>query len=206
MADVVTGIVSMWQCWTGGLFNYFQLCAQPLEQPWGSDMNLWDLRVTDTPKTRGIDQIANSPPAPLSAGWPAPLVQHNLNVSLYVGYYSKDGLPNPTPVTSRWLPFNTVMHYLVRFATPCVSSINAKVAFSSSGGELLEVSQAVGSFLPSVNITTSSSNGTSLVSSSALFPPLSPSSALSSGLVTVRLKVPVAGVQYKLWYFDASCR
>jgi hypothetical protein len=35
---------------------------------------------------------------------------------------------------------------------------------------------------------------------------LSPSSALSSGLVTVRLRVPVAGVQYKLWYFDASCR
>ena len=71
------------------------LGAQPLEQPWGSYTNLWDLKVTDTPKTRGIDKIVASPPAPITAGWPAPLVRHN--ASFFVGYYSPNGLPPVTP-------------------------------------------------------------------------------------------------------------
>jgi hypothetical protein len=91
MADVVAGIVANWQSWTGGLFNFFQLGVEPMLQPWGSFTNLWDLRIPDTPKTRGIDRIVNSPPAPLSAGWPIPLVHHN--ASLFVGYYSPSGLP-----------------------------------------------------------------------------------------------------------------
>ena len=50
----------MWQQWFGGddkvaNFNYFTLGAQPLEQPWGSFTNLWDLKDTNTPKNAGVD-------------------------------------------------------------------------------------------------------------------------------------------------------
>ncbi len=203
MADAVVAIVNNWQMWTGGLFNYFQLGAQPLEQPWGSYTNLWDLRVPDTPKTRGIDKLVSSPPAPLAAGWPAPLVKHN--ASLYVGYYSKDGTPLPTPVT--YLPLNATLNYLVRFPSRCAAGTNVTVTLSSSlkaGGEPLEVS--LGAFMAPVLVSTPPSNGTrtDLVAATALLPPL-PAAALASGLVTVRLRVPAAGVKYALWYVDVSC-
>lgn len=207
MADVVANIISVWQSWTGGTFNYFQVGAQPLEQPWGSYTNLWDLRVHDSPKTQGIDRVIKSPPAPIGAGWPAPLKHHN--VSFFVGYYSKDKLP-PTQAQVTWLPMDTTMHYLVRFesALACAAGINVTVTMSSTlktGEEPLEVS--VGSFLPPVNVSSPATNGsrTDLGIATALFPKMPPA-ALKSGLVTVRLRVPVDGVHYELWYLDVNCR
>jgi hypothetical protein len=203
MADAVANIVGTWQSWTGGLFNYFQLGAQPLEQPWGSYTNLWDLRVPDTPKSRGVDRVVGAPPAPLTAGWPAPLARHN--ASLFVGYYSKSGLPNPTPVT--YLPLNATLSYLVRFPARCARGTNVTVTLASTlkeGGEPLEVS--LGAFMAPALITTPPSDGTrgDLVAATALLPPLPPA-ALANGLVTVRLRVPAAGVKYALWYVSVSC-
>lgn len=163
--------------------------------------------MPDTPKTRGIDRVVAAPPAPLSAGWPAPLVRHN--ASFYVGYYTKDKTPPVNPQVT-WLPQGTMMHYLVRFSssTACASGVNVTVTMSSTvpaGGEPLEVS--IGSFLPAVNISSPATNGskTDLKTATALFAKL-PSSAPASGLITVRLRVPVEGVHYELWYLDTRCR
>jgi hypothetical protein len=178
-----------------------------LLQPWGSYGNLWDMKVTGTPKSRGIDQIVNSPPAPIVAGWPAPLVRHN--ASYAVGYYTVNGLPPPVPTTSV-LRLNTEFNYLVRFGESCSAGINVTVTFSCPkgdkvGGEPLEVS--VGAFAPLVTIVSPPTDGTGkeLVGVTALFDALPPA-ALASGLVTVRLRVPVAPVHYELWYVDVACR
>ena len=98
------------------------------------------MKVPDTPKSRGIDRIVSTPPAPLAAGWPAPLVNHS--AAFYVGYYTKDTLPPPyAPVT--WLPLNLTMSYLVRFAAPCTGGINVTVTMTgmakSEGGDPLQV-------------------------------------------------------------------
>ena len=214
MADVVAGIVANWQSWTGGLFNYFQLGVQPSFQPWGSYTNLWDLRVPDTPKTRGIDRIVSSPPAPLTAGWPIPLVQHN--ASFVVGYYSADGMPPPTPIAFNNM--DAVYNYLVRFATPCAAGINVTVTMASLmnrithkvGGETFTV--AVGSFLPVQSFLSPVTNGTAhdLMTVTALFDPM-PLTALSSGLVTVQLGAPGPPTNanitnYRFWYVDVNCR
>lgn len=210
MADVVAGIIQNWQSWTGGLFNFFQLGAEPTLQPWGSYANLWDIRVPDTPKTRGIDRVVAAPPAPLTAGWPAPLVHHN--ASFVVGYYSPNGLPPAeAPIT-----FNNPgaeYRYLVRFTAPCARGINATVTLSSTlkgGGETLLVS--IGAFLPTATVLSPATNGsrTDLKAVTTLFDPLPPA-ALSSGLVTLRLTVPgppinVNITKYELWYVDVSCR
>jgi len=205
MEDAVTGIVATWQSWGLGTFNYFTLGAQPLQQPWGSYTNLWDLKVPDTPKSRGIDKVVNSQPAPLTAGWPAPVVNHS--ASFYVGYYTKDGLPPTNPVVE-YLPVNTTMRYLVRFGAACAAGISVTVHMESSkgapGGDPLEVS--VGSFLPPATILAPPGGASPVFSPvTALFPPL-PAAALANGLVTVRLRVPVAGVKYKLESLDVSCR
>lgn len=205
MADVVVGIVEAWQSWGFSTFNYFTLGTQPLAQPWGSYTNLFDLKQPDTPKTRGIDRIVNAPPAPLSAGWPAPLIGHN--ASFFVGYYSPSGLP-PTAAVVSWLPENTTMSYLVRFPSACAAGINVTVHMSSTlraGGDPLEVS--VGAFLPPVTVVSPPTSGSKadFVPVTALFPSL-PTAALSNGLVTVRLRVPIAGVKYVLKSLDVTCR
>ena len=206
MADAVVGIVATWQAWTAGTFNYFTLGAQPLQQPWGSYTNLFDYSVPDTPKSRGIDRIVSTPPAPLAAGWPAPLVNHS--AAFFVGYYSKDGRPPTNPVVT-WLPLGTTMNYLVRFAAPCAAGLNVTVGMTSevktAGGDLLEVS--VGAFLPAMNISSPPADGSrrDWTGVSALFPAM-PAAALANGLVTVRLRVPVAGVKYILRSVDVDCR
>jgi len=207
MQTIVENIVRTWQQWTGGTFNYFTLGANPLLQPWGSYSNRWDLKDDATPKSRGIDSIVNSPPAPLAAGWPAPLVHHN--ASFDVGYYTADGLPPPIPSVAV-LRLNTELRYLVRFATRCASGINVTVTFTCArldkvGGEPLEVS--VGAFLPPIMINSPATDGTGKeqVAVTALFGALTPA-ALSNGLVTVQLRVPVAPVHYELWYVDVNCR
>lgn len=179
------------------------LGAQPLEQPWGSYTNLWDLKVVDTPKSRGIDKIVDSPPAPLTAGWPAPLVNHS--AAFFVGYYTKDGLPPTNPVVE-YLPLNLTMRYLVRFDGACAAGINVTVhmAGGKTGFDPLEVS--VGAFLPPVTILGPPASPKPVFSPvTALFPPLPPA-ALSNGLVAVRMRVPVAGVTYKLMSLDVACR
>lgn len=207
MQTIVENIVRVWQSWGCGTFNYFTLGVMVLYQPWGSYGNLWDLKVPDTPKTRGIDKIVNSPPAPIAGGWPAPLVRHN--ASYQVGYYTANGLPPPVPTTSV-LRLNTELRYLVRFGARCAAGINVTVTFScpkgdKTGGEPLEVS--VGAFAPLVTIASPATDGTGkeLVGVTALFDALPPA-ALASGLVTVRLRVPVAPVHYELWYVDVACR
>ena len=205
MEDAVVRIVATWQSWGLGTFNFFTLGAQPLAQPWGSYTNLWDLRVPDTPKSRGIDAIVGSPPAPLTAGWPAPLVNHS--AAFYVGYYTKDGLPPTDPVVT-YLPINTTMRYLVRFEAACAAGIAVTVHIASSrgaGGDPLEVS--VGAVLPPATIVAPPGGADAPVFApvTADFPPL-PAAALANGLVAVRLRVPVAGVKYRLLSLDVACR
>ena len=206
MADAVAAIVATWQAWTAGPFNFFTLGSQPLQQPWGSYTNLYDYAVPDTPKSRGIDRVVSTPPAPLAAGWPAPLVNHT--AAFYVGYYSKDGLPPTNPVVT-YLPLGTTMNYLVRFAAPCAAGLNVTIGMTGEakapGGEPLEVS--VGAFMPPMNISSPPSDGSrrDWTSVSALFLPL-PAAALANGLVTVRLRVPIAGVKYILRSVDVGCR
>ena len=161
--------------------------------------------MPDTPKTRGIDAIIAAPPAPVAAGWPAPLVHHNASFS--VGYYTPSGLPPPTPQVS-YVPLNLTLQYLVRFPSRCAAGINVTVTFSSyvaAGGDPLEVS--VGTFTPPATIASPATDGSGkqLAAATALFGALPPA-ALASGLVTVRLRVPAAGVKYELWYVDVSCR
>jgi hypothetical protein len=205
MQGAVEAIVRTWQQWTGGTFNYFTLGAQPLQQPWGSYTNLFDLKQPDTPKSRGIDAIVGAPPAPLAAGWPAPLVRHN--ASFAVGYYTPSGLPPPAPQVT-YLPQNLTLKYLVRFSERCAAGVNVTVTFSSraaAGGEPLEVS--VGAFAPPATIASPATDGSGkqLAAGTALFDALPPA-ALGNGLVTVRLRVPVVGVKYELWYVDVACR
>jgi hypothetical protein len=207
MQTIVENIVRVWQQWTGGTFNFFTLGVMPLYQPWGSYGNRWDLEDDDTPKSRGIDKIVGSPPAPVAAGWPAPLVRHN--ASYAVGYYTPSGLPPPVASVSV-LRLDTELSYLVRFGERCAAGINVTVTFSCPkgdkvGGEPLEVS--VGAFAPPVNIASPATDGTGaeLVGVTALFGALPPA-ALASGLVTVRLRVPVTPVNYKLWFVDVACR
>lgn len=215
MEDAVTSIVATWQSWGLGTFNYFTLGAQPLEQPWGSYTNLWDLTITDTPKTRGIDKIVGSPPAQITAGWPAPLVRHN--ASFFVGYYSPTGLPPTTPE----IAYNNVgaqYSYLVRFEKPCALGINVTVTMAvlmnrvtkKVGGETLGVS--VGAFLPTQSLLSPVTNGSAndLASVTALFDPMPPA-ALSNGLVAVRLSAPgppvnVNVTNYRFVYVDVACR
>ena len=108
-----------------------------------------------------------------------------------------------------WLPEGSTMNYLVRFATPCAAGTNVTVGMTSEskgpGGDPLEVS--VGAYLPAVNITSPPANGsrTDWTGVSALFPPM-PAAALANGLVTVRLRVPVAGVKYILRSVDVACQ
>lgn len=204
MEDAVKGIVGAWQAWTGGTFNYFTLGAQPLEQPWGSYANLYDLRVKDTPKSRGLDYLVSNPPAPLTAGWPAPLLNHS--ASFFVGYYTPSGLPPTNPVVT-WLPLNATMRYLVRFPHPCATGTAVTVYVASptkAGGEPLEVS--LGAFLPPVLLSTPPTNGsrTDFEPIVATFPPLPPA-ALKNGLVAVQLRVPVEGVKYSLRALDVQC-
>lgn len=206
MEDAVTSIVATWQAWTGGTFNYFTLGAQPLQQPWGSYTILYDLKVPDTPKSRGIDKIVASPPAPLTAGWLAPVYNHS--AAYYVGYYTKNGLPPTDPVVS-YLPLNTTLRYLVRFDAQCAAGTNVTVHMATSGagagGDPLEVS--VGAFLPPVVVAAPPGRAGPPVFSpvTALFPQM-PAAALANGLVTVRLRVPVEGVKYRLLSLDVTCR
>lgn len=207
MQTVVESIVRVWQQWTGGTFNYFTLGANALYQPWGGYGNRWDMKDDKTPKSAGIDAIVNSPPAALAGGWPAPLVHHNASYS--VGYYTPDGLPPPVPYAP-FLKLNAEFSYLVRFGARCAAGINVTVTFSCAkndkvGGQPLEVS--VGAFLPPVTISSPATDGTGkeLVGVTALFDALPPA-ALANGLVTVRLRVPVYPVTYKLWYVDVDCR
>ena len=101
------------------------------------------------------------------------------------------------------------MDYLVRFGAPCGAGVVVTVGMSAekrtSGGEPLEVS--VGAFLPAANVSSPPANGSRAdwTPVSALFPPL-PAAALANGLVTVRLRVPVAGVNYILRSVDVACR
>jgi hypothetical protein len=207
MTDAVTGIVAAWQAWTGGTFNYFTLGAQPLAQPWGSYTTLFDLKVPDTPKSRGIDRIVSSPPAPVGAGWPLPLLNHS--ASFFVGYYSKDNLPPTNPVIT-WLPENTTMNYLVRAAACAATGVNVTVYMSgekkSAGGDPLEVS--VGAFLPPVILAAPPADGSrkDWQGVSALFPPPPAGAALASGSLTVRLRVAASGVNYILRSLDVICR
>ena len=161
--------------------------------------------MPDTPKSRGIDAVVSSPPAPLAAGWPAPLVNHSAAFS--VGYYSKDGLPPTNPIVE-YLPQNLTLPYLVRFPSKCTAGTNVTVSIASTvpaGGDPLEVS--IGSFLPPVTITSvpMSSKKPVFVGVSALFPPL-PAAALPNGLVAVHLRVPVENVKYQLAAIDVACR
>jgi hypothetical protein len=210
MAEVVYNVVQAWQSWHGGAatFNYFTLGAQPLQQPWGSYTNLWDLKITDTPKSKGIDKIVSSAPAPLTAGWSAPMLNHS--AAYFVNYYTKDGLPPPAgwlPVS--WLPLNTTMRYLLRFDTPCTSGVKVVVYMThrskGPGGEPLEV--AVGAFLAPVVIESAAANGTrkDWTGVVATFPAPPPGVALASGLITVRLRVPVANISYEIRSLDVMC-
>lgn len=206
MTDVVTGIVGAWQSWTSGTFNYFTLGAQPLLQPWGSYTTQWDLKITDTPKARGIAKIVSSPPAPLSAGWPVPVLNHS--ASFFVGYYSPDSLPPSNPVVS-YLPLNSTLNYLVRAKACAALGVNVTVYMSGekkgAGGDPLEVS--IGVFLPPVVILGPPADGTrrDWTAVTALFPPL-PAGALASGLIAVRLRVAASGVNYILRSLDITCR
>jgi hypothetical protein len=207
MADVVTGIVANWQRWGNGMFNFFIIGAQPLEQPWGSYSDLWDMTVTATPKSKGLDTVASTPPAAVTAGWPLPVLYHPASFS--VGYYAKDGLP-PTDPDVTWLPPKTVLPYLVRLDSPCVLGLNVTVYMSNSlksGGDPLGVS--VGVFLPEVNVTAPQTGGNRslfLPAAPALFPPL-PAAALPNGLVAVRLHVVTAvAPHFALRALDVTCR
>ena len=100
------------------------------------------------------------------------------------------------------------MRYLVRFGARCAAGINVTVSMTSrvaAGGDPLEVS--VGAFTPPATIASPATDGSGkqLAAATALFGALPPA-ALASGLVTVRLRVPAAGVKYELWFVDAGCR
>ena len=207
MADVVFEIVQGWQSWGGGTFNFFIIGSQPAEQPWGSYSNLFDSRVPDTPKSRGLDRIVASAPAAVAAGWAVPVLNHS--ASFYVGYYSPSELPPASPVVT-WLPPGTTLSYLVRLDAPCALGLNVTVYMSNflkAGGDPLGVS--VGVFLPAVNVTapaTGGEHGTFAPAAPALFPPL-PAAALPNGLVTVRLSVVTpAAPQFSLRALDVTCR
>lgn len=210
MTAVVTGIVSNWQSWGAGMFNFFIISAQPLEQPWGSYSHLWDMRVTTTPKSQALDRIVSTPPSAVSAGWPIPVVNHS--ASFYVGYYSKDGLPPANPVIT-WLPPGTEMQYLIRVGSPspCSLGINVTVLMSNSNakGPSDPLGVSVGVFLPSVNVTAPvipKGAPKFAASTPALFPPLPPA-ALPNGLISVRLQVvtPIAP-NFELLGLYVSCR
>ena len=207
MADVVFGIVQGWRAWGGGSFNFFIIGAQPLEQPWGSYSNLWDLRQPDTPKSAGLDRIVAAPPAPVTAGWPVPVLNHS--ASFIVGYYAADKLPPANPVVT-WLPPGTVLPYLVRLNTPCALGLNVTVHMSNFrkgvSGDPLGVT--VGIFLGMVNVSAPPTDGsrTDFGAASALFPPLPPA-APANGLVAVRLHVVTeAAPQFALRAIDVTCR
>jgi hypothetical protein len=207
MADVVVNIISNWQSWGNGMFNYFDIGAQPLLQPWGSYTTLWDFRNTSTPKTEGLARIISNPPASVTAGWPIPVLNHS--ASFYVGYYTKDGLPPPSPIVTYLQP-NSFMSYLVRVDQPCPLGLNVTVYmsnFQKTGGDPLGVS--VGVFLPMINITaptTSGNHNDFEPSAPALFDPLPPE-ALPNKLITVRLHIitPTAP-KFSLRSLDVTCR
>ena len=208
MADVVVGIVRGWQAWGGGSFNFFIIGAQPLEQPWGSYSNLWDLRNASTPKSAGLDRIVASPPAPVTAGWLVPVLNHS--ASFIVGYYAPNKLPPANPVVT-WLPPGSTLPYLVRLDSPCELGLNVTVYMSNErkagdAGDPLGVT--VGVFLGMVNVTAPATSGarTDFRPASALFPPLPPA-APASGLVAVRLHVVTAAApQFALRALDVTCR
>ena len=207
MTDVVVNIFKNWQSWGGSMFNYFDIGAQPLLQPWGSYTTQWDFRVTTTPKTLGLAQVVSTPPAPVTAGWPLPVLNHS--ASFYVGYYTKDGLPPTSPIITYLQPGSS-MSYLVRLDQPCTLGLNITVYmsnFQKTSGDPLGIT--IGAFLPMINITaptTSGNHNDFEAAAPALFDPL-PSDALPNKLITVRLHVVTAtSPKFSLRALDVTCR
>lgn len=208
MTDVVVGIVRNWQSWGGGMFNFFIIGAQPLEQPWGSYSDLWDMKVTTTPKSIGLDSIISTPPAPVTAGWPIPVLNHS--ASFFVGYYSANKLPNPNPVLT-YLPPGSHTAYLIRGASACPLGLNVTVLMSNfiKGGQSDPLGVSVGAFLPPMNVTAPATDGserTFVPSSPALFPPM-PAAALPNDLIAVRLQIVTAvAPKFALLGLYVTCR
>jgi hypothetical protein len=171
----------------------------------GSFTNLWDLAIKDTPKNAGINKIVSSSPATLTAGWPAPMLNHS--AAFKVGYYTKDKLPPESVVT--WLPENSTASYLVRFDTPCHAGYKVTLYMThrskSAGGEPVEVS--IGASVPTVTILSAAANGSrhDWTGVTATFPNPPAGKMLANGLITVRLRVPRAGVTYEWLSLDVLC-
>jgi hypothetical protein len=98
-----------------------------------------------------------------------------------------------------WLPLNATMRYLIRFDAPCAAGVKVVVYMThrskSPGGEPLEVA------------VSAAANGTrkDWTGVVATFPAPAPGAALPSGLITVRLRVPIATVTYEIRSLDVMC-
>jgi len=102
-------------------FNYFTLGAQPLVQPWGSYTNLWDLKVTSSPKTTGIDKIISSPVAKVTAGWPLPMMNHSAAFKVVFSSQTFARMSAPP------LPSHTYTHTRIYFNAQCILTHAHKV-------------------------------------------------------------------------------
>jgi hypothetical protein len=126
-----------------------------------------------------------------------------------VGYYTKDDTPPPfAPVT--WLPENSTMNYLVRSPDGgCSKGIKVTVYMThekkSPGGQALDV--MVGVFLPAQQVHSAPADGTrkDFTGVSTTFPPPPAGAALSSGLITVRLRVPEVTDPIIILSLDVLC-
>ena len=209
MAKVVEGIINTWYSWGAGLFNFFELSAGTLLAPWGSYSLLWDMRVTDTPKARGLDSVVEAAAVPVTAGLALPVHGHPANqfvgcrgwhsIANCVGSFrEKDGSLSPAGPLE-WLPLNGTFNYLLRAPSAsrdCALRVTVCSGASGTGSGNLEVS--VGAFLPAQTVRVSATKG-------CVATTFQPFSAARNGLVTLRLRVPTEQPGYVIDTIGAEC-